>query len=56
VQYAPDIRSFLAVLLVLALAWGYVIQNTESLWGSVLVHAGADLLIIVGIFATYGIH
>jgi membrane protease YdiL (CAAX protease family) len=55
VQYAPDILWFLAVLLVLALAWGYVIQKTESLWGSVLFHAGADLMIIVGIFETYGV-
>jgi membrane protease YdiL (CAAX protease family) len=56
VQYTPDIVSFLAILLVLALAWGYVIQKTESLWGSVLFHAGADLMIIVGIFETYGVH
>lgn len=55
VQYTPDILGFLAILFVLALAWGYVIQKTESLWGSVLFHAGADLLIIVGIFGTYGI-
>jgi len=55
VQYAPDIGVFLAILLVLALAWGYVIQKTESLWGSVLFHAGADLMIILGIFGTYGV-
>jgi membrane protease YdiL (CAAX protease family) len=55
VQYAPNILWFLAILLVLALAWGYVIQKTESLWGSVLFHAGADLMIIVGIFETYGV-
>jgi membrane protease YdiL (CAAX protease family) len=55
VQYAPNIGWFLAVLLALALAWGYVIQKTQSLWGAVLFHAGADLLIIVGIFQTYGV-
>jgi membrane protease YdiL (CAAX protease family) len=55
VQYAPDIVVFLAILLVLALACGYVIQKTESLWGSVLFHAGADLMIILGIFGTYGV-
>ncbi len=54
VQYTPDILTFLAVLFVLALAWGYVIQRTEALWGSVLFHAGADLMIIVGIYNTYG--
>lgn len=55
VQYTPDIVVFLATLLVLSLAWGYVIQRTESLWGSVLFHAGADLMIILGIFGTYGV-
>jgi membrane protease YdiL (CAAX protease family) len=55
VQYAPGILVFLAILFILALAWGYVIQKTESLWGSVLFHAGADLMIIVGIYKTYGI-
>lgn len=55
VQYAPDIVAFLAILLVLSLAWGYVIQKTESLWGSVLFHAGADLMIILGILETYGV-
>ncbi len=55
VQYAPDILAFLAIVFVLALAWGYVLQRTESLWGSVLFHAGADLMIIVGIYKTYGV-
>ena len=55
VQYAPDILVFLAILFVLALAWGYVIQRTESLWGCALFHAGADLMIMVGIYETYGI-
>lgn len=55
VQYAPDILVFLAILFVLALAWGYLIQKTESLWGSVLFHAGADLMIIVGIYQTFGV-
>jgi hypothetical protein len=31
VQYAPNILWFLAILFVLALAWGYVIQKTRSL-------------------------
>ncbi len=54
VQYAPDIFPFLVILFVLALAWGYVIQRTQSLWGAALFHAGADLLIVAGIFETYG--
>jgi len=54
VQYTSDILLFLVVVFALAYAWGYIIQKTESLWGSVLFHAGADLLIIVGIYKTYG--
>jgi membrane protease YdiL (CAAX protease family) len=53
VQYTPDIISFLLILFVLALAWGYVIQSAEALWGSVLFHAGADLMIVIGIYETY---
>jgi membrane protease YdiL (CAAX protease family) len=54
-QYARDILVFLAILFVLALAWGCFIQKTESLWGSVLFHAGGDLMIMFGIYETYGI-
>jgi len=49
VEYTPDIIPFLAVLFVLALLWGALIQRTQSLWGAVLFHAGADLLIIIEI-------
>lgn len=54
VQYTADILFFLALVFALSYAWGYIIQKTESIWGSVLFHAGADLLIIVGIYQTYG--
>jgi len=54
VQYTPDILPFLTIVFVLALAWGYLIQRSDALWGSVLFHAGADLLIVVGIYQTYG--
>lgn len=54
VEYTPDRDQFLAVVFMLALAWGYLIQRTEALWGSVLFHAGADLLVIIGIFEAYG--
>jgi len=53
VQYTPDIVPFLVILFGLALAWGYVIQKTEALWGAALFHAGADLMIVAGIFETY---
>ena len=35
----------------LALAWGYIMQKTDSLWGSALFHAGMDIPIMLGIFA-----
>jgi membrane protease YdiL (CAAX protease family) len=54
VQYAPDLAIFLTVLFVLAWLWGALIQRTEALWGAVLFHAGADLLVIQGIVATSG--
>lgn len=54
VQYTTDILLFLVLVFALSYAWGYIIQKTESLWGSVLFHAGADLMIIAGIFQAYG--
>ena len=54
VSYAPDIVGFIAVTLVLAVAWGWLMHKTGSLWGSALFHAGADLLIILPIFRTLG--
>ena len=54
VQYTSDIAVFLIVLFVLAVAWGYVIQKTDALWGAVLFHAGADLTVIISIFESYG--
>ncbi|MFI5182088.1 MAG: CPBP family intramembrane glutamic endopeptidase [Thermoanaerobaculia bacterium] len=53
VRYTPDILAFLVVVFVLALAWGVLIQRSEALWGAVLFHAGADLMIIMGIYKTY---
>jgi membrane protease YdiL (CAAX protease family) len=52
VTYVSDLARFLLVLFPLALAWGYLTQKTDSLWGSALFHAGADCIIILGIFAT----
>ena len=54
VTYAPNLWVFLLVLLGFAIAWGWLMHKTESLWGSVLFHAGADLLIILPIFTKLG--
>jgi membrane protease YdiL (CAAX protease family) len=51
VTYTSSELIFLAVLFPLALAWGYIMQKTDSVWGSILFHAGMDIPIILGIFA-----
>jgi membrane protease YdiL (CAAX protease family) len=52
VSYTPDALMFLAILLPLALAWGFIMQKTDSLWGSVLFHAGTDIPRVLAIFST----
>jgi uncharacterized protein len=54
VTYAPQMIQFLAVTFVFALLWAWLMQTTKSLWGSVLFHAGADVLIILPIFKSLG--
>ena len=52
VGYAPETLMFLAFLLPLALAWGATMLKTDSLWGSFLFHAGADIPVVLAIFST----
>ncbi|HWQ21688.1 MAG TPA: CPBP family intramembrane glutamic endopeptidase [Clostridia bacterium] len=52
VTYTSSQMGFLAVLLPLALAWGYVMQKTDAVWGSILFHAGMDIPIVLGLFST----
>jgi uncharacterized protein len=49
--YSSSDLIFLAVLIPLALAWGYIMQKTDSIWGSILFHAGMDIPIMLGIFS-----
>jgi membrane protease YdiL (CAAX protease family) len=51
VMYVSQLVPFLIVTFILALLWGYLMQKTDSLWGSMLFHAGADCMIILGVFA-----
>jgi membrane protease YdiL (CAAX protease family) len=41
-------------VLALALLWGWLMQRSDSLWGSVLIHAGGDVLILLGFLAGGG--
>ncbi len=54
VRYAPDVIVFMIVLLGLSIVWGWLMRKTNSLWGSMVFHAGADLLIILPIFNELG--
>lgn len=49
--YAADQRIFIAVTFPLALVLGYIMHKTDSVWGSILFHAGMDIPIMLGIFS-----
>jgi uncharacterized protein len=51
VTYTASNAIFLAIVFPLALLWGYVMQKTDSVWGSILFHAGMDIPIMLGIFS-----
>lgn len=51
VSYTADNRIFLAVTFPLALALGYIMHKTDSAWGSILLHAGMDIPVMIGIFS-----
>jgi membrane protease YdiL (CAAX protease family) len=50
-SYTSSQYIFIPVLFLLALAWGAIMQKTNSLWGSILFHAGMDIPIFLGIFS-----
>lgn len=52
VNYTPAILPFLAITFVLGLSFATLIHKTDSLWGAVLFHAGADIPVVVGILST----
>ena len=52
VSYSPEPTLFVILTFVLGLAWGYLMQRTDSLLGSVLFHAGTDISVIIQIFST----
>jgi hypothetical protein len=50
--YATDQTVFLVLqLLPLSLAWCWLMQKTNSIWGSILFHAAMDIPIAVGIYS-----
>ena len=51
VNYTPAILPFLGITFVLGLSFATLIHKTDSLWGAVLFHAGADIPVIVGLMS-----
>jgi membrane protease YdiL (CAAX protease family) len=51
ITYTANDFLFLAALLPLGWAWGYVMQKTDGVWGSILFHAGTDIPIFLSIFS-----
>ena len=49
--YVIDILIFLVELMALALLWGWLMRKSDSIWGSVMIHAGADVLVIMSFLA-----
>ena len=51
-QYTDPISFsiFLGITFILGLAWGYIMQKSDNIWGAVLAHAIADILLILTVF------
>jgi membrane protease YdiL (CAAX protease family) len=55
VNYSPNVLFFSGIVFVLGMICGTAMHYTRSIIAPVLIHAGADLMIIVPIFASYGV-
>lgn len=49
--YTSNEYIFLVILTPLALVLGWIMQKTDSVWGSILFHAGIDIPVFLGIFS-----
>jgi len=49
--YVMDILSFVGVTIGLGVIWSWLMIKTESIWPAVLIHAAADILVILGFLA-----
>lgn len=54
VTYTPEVLLFLGITFVLGAIFATLAYKTDSLWGAVLFHAGADIPVVIGIFSTMG--
>ena len=51
ITYTPYMLALVLFTLVLGLVWGFVMQKTNGILGSVLFHAGSDVSVFLGIFS-----
>lgn len=51
ISYTPYLMGLVLFTFLLGLAWGFLMQKTDSILGSVLFHAGSDIAIFLGIFS-----
>jgi membrane protease YdiL (CAAX protease family) len=54
--YVTELQRLLFAAIVFALGClnGYVMLKSDSIWGSVLIHAGYDLLVIIPLLVELG--
>jgi len=55
VNYSPNVLFFTGIVFTLGLMCGFAMYHTRSIIAPLFIHAGADLMIIVPIFASYGV-
>ena len=55
VPYQSNVLMFTGICLILGTICGYAMHYTRSIIAPTLIHAGADLMIIVPIFTTFGV-
>jgi membrane protease YdiL (CAAX protease family) len=49
--YVINILMFMVASMALGLLWGWLMRKSNSIWGPVLIHAGGDVLVILGFLA-----
>jgi membrane protease YdiL (CAAX protease family) len=55
VTYQPNVVLFTGIVFLLGLICGYAMHYTKSIIAPALIHAGADLMIIIPIYASFGV-
>ena len=55
VTYTSDAVIFSGIVFLLGLIWGFLMHYTKSIIASLFFHAGADLLIILPIYSSFGV-